>query len=141
MTEKESMNDPLLSPEEAQNSENSDHGETRDDTAPDSAPGSGPLGDLLRGALADVPVPARSFLPGIQHRIRVKTRGKYFRDRWSTTRDPVSLLLMCALLILILVTALFLVMQPLVSAPRPEQLPTPAVDPMATEGPSAAPSK
>lgn len=78
---------------------------------------SDPLGGLLARALADAPAPPKSLLPGIQHRIRVRTKGLYYRDRWGGTRGPISLLLMVALLILIMVAAIFLVMHALVEAP------------------------
>lgn len=100
---------------------------------------SDPLGGLLKSALAEPPARKKSLLPKIQERIRIRTRGRYYRDRWSTARDPVSLILMVALLILILAAAVFLVMQPLVGAPRETQLGAPAIDPLATEGPSATP--
>jgi hypothetical protein len=103
--------------------------------SPTSDRASDPLGGLLKNALREPPEPGRSFLPKIQERIRMRTRGRYFRDRWSVARDPVSLLLMVALLILILAAAVFLVMQPLMSAPQEIEQPTPAVDPLAIEEP------
>lgn len=114
--------------------------ETQADDGPESERASDPLGGLLKSALAEPPDPGRSFLPKIQERIRLRTRGRYYRDRWSVARDPVSLILMVALLILILAAAVFLVMQPLVSSPEEIELPTPAVDPLAIEGPSAQPA-
>src|SRR5690606_33869326 len=98
---------------------------------PSSDRPSDPIAQMLRGALDKAPTPEHSLLPKIQKRIRIITRGRYYRDRWSATRDPVSLLLMIALLILILAAALFLVMQPLVDAPQKTQLPAPAEDLMA----------
>ncbi len=109
----------------------------RGDGSPPSDRLSDPLGGLLRSALAEPPRPKRSFLPKIQERIRVRTRGRFYRDRWSVAQNPVSLILMAALLVLILLAAVFLVMQPLVSAPEEIELQTPAVDPLATEGPAA----
>lgn len=113
--------------------------ESEREDEPVSERASDPLGGLLKSVLREPPDPGRSFLPKIQERIRVRTRGRYFRDRWSVARDPVSLLLMAALLILIVAAAVFLVMQPLVSAPQPILLPMPAVDPLATDGPGAEP--
>jgi hypothetical protein len=94
---------------------------------------SDPMAELLKRALADAPTPKRDFLPGVQKKIRLRTRGRYFRDRWSTSRNPVSLILMATLLLVILCAALFLVLQPLVDAPRETELGSPAVDPMAVE--------
>lgn len=104
---------------------------------PQSERESDPLGGLLKSALRDPPDPGRSFLPKIQERIRARTRGRFYRDRWSALRDPVSLILMAALLILILAAAVFLVLQPLVSAPKEIELPTPALDPLVIEGPGS----
>lgn len=101
--------------------ENPDHGERPSD----------PIAGLLKRALNDAPTPERSLLPKIQQRIRFTTRGRYYRDRWSTLSNPVSLLLMMALLILILAAAIFLVLQPLIDAPHKTHLPTPAEDPLA----------
>lgn len=115
--------------------------ETEGEEASSDDRSSDPLGGLLRSALAEPPSPGRSFLPKIQERIRVRTRGRFYRDRWSVVRDPVSLILMAALLVLIILAAVFLVMQPLVSAPKEIELQTPAVDPLATEGPSSQASE
>lgn len=102
---------------------------------------SDPLGGLLKSALRDPPDPGGSLLPKIQERIRVRTRGRFYRDRWSALPDPVSLILMTALLILILAVAVFLVLQPLVSAPKEIELQTPAVDPLAIEEPGVEPAR
>jgi hypothetical protein len=107
-------------------SDNLRAGEDQDDD-------SDPMANLLRRALADAPLPRRDFLPGVQKKIRVRTRGRFFRDRWSTSRNPVSLILMATLLLVILCAALFLVLQPLVDAPRETELNSPAIDPMAVE--------
>jgi hypothetical protein len=101
---------------------------TDEELSPMSDRASDPIAQMLRGALKESPSPKRSLLPQIQQRIRITTRGRYFRDRWSTARDPVPLLLMAALLILILCAAVFLVMQPLVEAPQKTKLPSPATD-------------
>jgi|GEM_PF-2318881 len=95
---------------------------------------SNPMAALLQQALAEPPAPKRSLLPNIQQRIRVHTRGRFYRDRWSVARDPISLLLMVALLILILGAALFMVLQPLIDVPQKTELPTPALDPMVDDG-------
>lgn len=100
---------------------------------------SDPMAALLKQALAEPPAPKRSLLPGIQQRIRVHTRGRYYKDRWSLDSNPVSLLLMVALLILTLGAALFMVLQPLIDVPTKTQLPTPALDPMIDEQPEKQP--
>lgn len=107
------------------------HDQLREESDDDRA--SDPMAELLKRALADAPSPTRDFLPNIQKKIRLRTRGRYFRDRWSTSRNPVSLILMATLLLVILCATLFLVLQPLVDAPRKIELESPGVDPMTVE--------
>lgn len=101
--------------------ESEEHEEDRD---------SGAISALLQQALADPPAPKKSLLPGIQERIRVRTKGRYYRDRFSKAKDPVPLLLMAVLLVLIICATTFLVIQPLVDAPTNTQLPDSPVDPL-----------
>lgn len=91
---------------------------------------SGAISALLQQALAEAPAPKKSLLPGIQERIRVRTKGRYYRDRFSKAKDPVPLLLMAVLLVLIICAATFLVIQPLVDAPTDTRLPESPLDPL-----------
>lgn len=91
-----------------------------------------PALSLLKSALRDAPLPERSLLPKIQDRIRIRTRGRYFRSRYSRSLDPVPLLLIVCLLVLLLLTAIFLVFQPLSSPAVSRPLPSAPVDPLAT---------
>lgn len=72
-----------------------------------------PITGLLQSALAEPPAPEKSLLPGIQHRIYVQTRGRYFHSRRTRMRDPYLLLLMTALLILAIGAAAFVALHPL----------------------------
>jgi len=85
---------------------------------------------LLKSALRDAPLPERSLLPKVQDRIRLRTRGRYFRTRYSRSLDPVPLLLIVCLLVLLLLTAVFLVFQPLSKEPVPHPLPSAPIDPL-----------
>ncbi len=96
---------------------------------------SDPITVLLRDALKETPRPKRSLLPGVQQRIRIQTKGRYYRDRFSRSENPVSFLLMAILLVLILATALFLVVMPLVDAPQKTDLKSPPVDVFGQESP------
>lgn len=96
---------------------------------------SDPIVGLLRGALEEPPPLKRSLLPGIQTRIRIQTKGRYYRDRFSQSKNPVSFLLMAILLVLILAVALFLVVMPLVDAPQKVDLNSPPVDVFETKTP------
>ncbi len=72
--------------------------------------------DFLATALGQPPQPARSLLPKIQERINQRTKGRYYRRRRATLRDPVTLLLAVVVLVLILAAASYLVFSGLVGA-------------------------
>jgi|SRR6187551_1265063 len=87
------------------------------------------LASLLQKALAQPPEPHVRFLPGVQERIRLRTRGRYFGARRAVFRDPLLLLLMAALLILMIGVVVFLVLEPLMSSGPPTKPgPAPAGD-------------
>ena len=74
-----------------------------------------PVTLLLQKALAQPPEPRIVFLPGVQERIRSRTRGRYFGKRRAVFRDPVILLLATALLILLMGAVVFVVFDTLLS--------------------------
>ena len=84
---------------------------------------------LLERSLQSTPAPGPSLLPGIQKRIRQQTRGRFYRDRWSEGKRPIPLLLMAALLILMIIMAIFIVWQPLTVESEPSPLLSPTKDP------------
>jgi len=91
------------------------------DAEPSDEPAaSAPVAVLLQKALASPPEPKIHFLPGVQERIRIRTRGRYFATRRARFRDPIILLLIAATLILLIGALVFAVLEPLVS---PGQLP------------------
>ncbi len=104
----------------------------RDYATPKAVRDSDPMIDQLRHALGSPPGPRRSLLPKIQDRIRVRTRGRYFRDRYSQSTDPVPLILLMALFVLVISAAVYLVFKPLVDQPEPVKLQKAPQDPMAT---------
>ncbi|HEY3237789.1 MAG TPA: hypothetical protein VGJ84_23920 [Polyangiaceae bacterium] len=68
---------------------------------------------LLRGALAHRP-PAPSVLGAVQRKIRHRSRGRFYRDRWSTDPySPFTTFLVTALLMLALLIASFFLLRPL----------------------------
>ena len=87
------------------------------------------LTELLVKSLANPPAPGPSMLPSIQKRIRQQTRGKFYRDRWSEGKRPIPLLLMAALLILMVIMAIFMVWQPLTVDLEPSPILIPTKDP------------
>ena len=91
----------------------------RPTTDTDGAEGGEPLLDevdvreLLRGALRPPPGSvAPSLLGGVQRRLRVRSRGKFYGDGWSTARTPRSTYLVTSLLMLVLLALIFLVLIP-----------------------------
>lgn len=69
--------------------------------------------ELLRGALRP---PAGSVAPellhGVQRKLRVRSRGKFYGDGWSTAREPRSTYLVTSLVMLALVVLVLLVLLP-----------------------------
>jgi len=101
---------------------------TQDETPRGSEPPDPPTNDpvtlLLQKALAQPPEPRIVFLPGVQERIRLRTRGRYFGKRRSAFRDPVILLLVSAMLILLMGVVVFVVFEALMT-PSPSMLEPP----------------
>jgi hypothetical protein len=69
---------------------------------------------LLRGASSQARPPAVDVLRGVQSKIRERSRGKYFDDGWSTTRQPpISTFLVTSLVMLAIGVFVYLVLTPL----------------------------
>jgi len=69
--------------------------------------------DLLRSALA----PPRGsvapqILPGVQKKLRHRSRGKFYGDGWSTAKAPRQTYLITSALMLVLIGFVFLVLIP-----------------------------
>jgi hypothetical protein len=99
--------------------------ETRAEPAPSSGgePPSSEDGDLvvdevdlkeaLRGALRPPPGSvAPDILRGVQKKLRVRSRGKFYGDGWSTSASPRSTYLVTSAIMLVLVAIVFLVLMP-----------------------------
>jgi hypothetical protein len=70
--------------------------------------------DLLRQALeAPVEEPEVDILSGVQHRIRARSRGRFFGDGWSTNESPRATFLITALLMLLVVAAAYWLLGPI----------------------------
>lgn len=69
--------------------------------------------DLLRGAMRPPPgAVAPRILPGVQQKLRVRSRGKFYGDGWSTAQSPRSTYLITSVLMLLLVLVVFAVLVP-----------------------------
>lgn len=88
--------------------------------------GSDSLRDLLRGAAEQDNPPMPDVLSGVQRKIRVRSRGKYFADAWSTARQPpISTYLVTSLVMLAIAVFVYLVLSPLSGAPAKVEPPAP----------------
>ena len=69
--------------------------------------------DLLRAALRP---PAGSqqpdLLPGVQKKLRVRSRGKFYGDGWSTAKRPRSTYMTTSLLMLTLIALIIIALVP-----------------------------
>jgi hypothetical protein len=69
--------------------------------------------DLLKAALAPPKGSvAPSILPGVQKKLRRRSRGKFYGDGWSTARAPRSTYLVTSIVMLALIAFVFLVLIP-----------------------------
>ncbi len=71
--------------------------------------------DLLRAALEPPPPKPKDetvLLKGVQRRLRVRSKGKFYSDGWSTSRSPRSTYLVTSIFMLLLIAFVFLVLIP-----------------------------
>jgi hypothetical protein len=69
--------------------------------------------DLLRSALAPPPGSvAPPILPGVQKKLRHRSRGKFYGDGWSTAKAPRQTYLVTSVVMLVLIGFVFLVLIP-----------------------------
>lgn len=71
--------------------------------------------DLLRAALEPPPPKPKDetiLLKGVQRRLRVRSKGKFYSDGWSTSRSPRSTYLVTSIFMLLLIAFVFLVLVP-----------------------------
>ena len=67
---------------------------------------------LLRPAMrVDRRKPVR-VLPGVQRKIRQRSRGKFYADGWSTGRSPSSTYIVTSLVMLMVLVAIYLALVP-----------------------------
>ena len=99
-------------------------GFAREDEVDES--GTDSLRDLLRGAAAQDNPPMPDVLGGVQRKIRVRSRGKYFADAWSTSRQPpISTYLVTSLVMLAIAAFVYVVLSPLSGEPVKVEPPAP----------------
>lgn len=78
------------------------------------------LKDALRGALRPPPgAVAPSLLSGVQRKLRLRSRGKFYGDGWSTAESPKTTYLITSVIMLVLVAIVFFALVPWSSNPLP----------------------
>ncbi|NUP11605.1 MAG: hypothetical protein HOW73_36630 [Polyangiaceae bacterium] len=71
------------------------------------------LKDALRGALRPPPgAVAPKLLRGVQKKLRLRSRGKFYGDGWSTASSPRSTYLVTSALMLLLIALVLFVLLP-----------------------------
>jgi hypothetical protein len=78
------------------------------------------LKDALRGALRPPPgAVAPSLLSGVQKKLRVRSRGKFYGDGWSTAPTPRSTYIVSSIVMLLIIGLVFLALVPWSSTKLP----------------------
>ena len=74
---------------------------------------------LLRGGLPDAAEPP-DVLAGVQKKLRERSGGKFYADRWSTEKSaPIATYLVTSAIMLVIVFVLYALLSPLVGDPEP----------------------
>ena len=69
---------------------------------------------LLQRAMGNNAPPAGDVLEGVQRKIRERSAGKFYADRWSTAKQPpITTYLVTSMVMLAIVFAIYLVLSPL----------------------------
>jgi hypothetical protein len=113
--ERDERDEDLPSPREGDGLDESELDETSDAGLDDVD-----MRELLRGALRPPPgAVAPQLLTGVQRRLRLRSRGKFYGDGWSTAHEPRSTYLVTSLVMLALVVLVLLVLVPWSTATLP----------------------
>ena len=69
-----------------------------------------PMRDLLKRAMAApaaAPGPEKPILGEVQRKLRVRSKGKFYGDGWSTTQERVSYALVATVMLVVIAIAYF----------------------------------
>jgi hypothetical protein len=69
-----------------------------------------PMRDLLKRAMqkpAAVPQTQKPMLEEVQRKLRVRSKGKFYGDGWSTTQEKVSYALVATVMLIVIAIAYF----------------------------------
>lgn len=82
-----------------------------------AAPDDESMRSLLRSALSVEGTPTPDVLSGVQRRIRQRSRGKFYRDRWAVEKHPpINTYLVTAVLMLAVLFIAYALLRPLSGA-------------------------
>lgn len=81
--------------------------------------------DLLRGAIGE-PTTLPDLTRGVQHKLRVRSGGKFYADGWSTVKHPPrTTYLITSLMMLFVSCVIYALLAPLSGAPEVAKPPKP----------------
>jgi hypothetical protein len=84
--------------------------ETEEELPPDVDLDADPMRDLLkRSVAADEarPEPEKPMLAEVQRKLRVRSKGKFYGDGWSTTQEKISYALVATIMLVVIAIAYF----------------------------------
>jgi hypothetical protein len=92
----------------------------------DDASSQDSIRDLLRGALSENEPEIPDVLLGVQRKIRKRSRGKFYGDRWSVEKQPpINTYLVTTLVMLAITFFVWAVLSPLSGEPATVEPPAP----------------
>lgn len=103
--------------------------------------------ELLRDVVDDEEVTGAARVPpdlllGVQHKLRVRSGGKFYEEGWSTARHaPVATYLITSLLMLAILATAYVVLQPLAGSPETVRNQPAPIDVVAPMRPAAIPGR
>jgi hypothetical protein len=87
---------------------------------PDGHEDEGSMRDLVKNALGPTEPPSSRVLQGVQRKIRLRSRGKFYSDKWAVEKNPpINTYLITSLLMLFVLLAAYAVLRPLSGASLP----------------------
>lgn len=90
-----------------------------DDSLPPGDDAGAELRRLLRAGLREASA-SPDVLTGVQRKLRERSGGKFYSDRWSTDKHPpIATYLVTSALMLVIVFVLYALLSPLVGDPEP----------------------
>lgn len=125
---------PIDAPSEGEPVRSPRDSDTDPTRAPLSSSGDRDLSTILRQTMARPP-DVVDVLPGVQQKLRERSGGKFYRDRWSTDRyPPIPTYLVTSAVMLVVAAMAYVILRPLsgVATTAPTPAPVRIVPPTPT---------